>query len=198
MSIVKLFDDPRHRTAEEKMDLAERAERTGDLALARGIYAEATHLEEAHALDVPGDDPRMRALFGVSAIAQWLRAERWDDALQADALELVAWMIARGILDVKVAVPCGPDRKPIAAASTRLPRRTWTNPSARRRCIASTRSTMSCVRRNCCPREYEYAMPGIREPLRVTTSRELFEDHPATYELWSPGSPLFPMGELNK
>lgn len=44
-------------------------------------------------------------------------------------------------------------------------------------------------------REYEYAMPGLSEPLRVTTSRELFEDHPATYELWSPGSPLFPVGK---
>lgn len=30
-----------------------------------------------------------------------------------DALELLAWMIAKGTLEVKVAVPCGPERKPI-------------------------------------------------------------------------------------
>ena len=38
-------------------------------------------------------------------------------------------------------------------------------------------------------------MPGMRQPLRVTTSRDLFEEHPGTYELWSPGSPLFPVTE---
>jgi hypothetical protein len=32
----------------------------------------------------------------------------------------------------------------------------------------------------------------MKEPLRVTTSRERFEENPGTYELWSPGSPLFP------
>ena len=30
-----------------------------------------------------------------------------------EALELLGWMVARGILDVKVAVPCGPDRRPL-------------------------------------------------------------------------------------
>ncbi len=35
------------------------------------------------------------------------------DAASADALELLAWMIARGFLEVKVAVPCGADGKPI-------------------------------------------------------------------------------------
>ena len=38
-----------------------------------------------------------------------------ESPAEADALELCAWMIAKGILDVKVAVPCGPDRKPCAA-----------------------------------------------------------------------------------
>lgn len=32
-----------------------------------------------------------------------------------DALELLAWMIAKGLLEVKVAIPCGPTRKPIAS-----------------------------------------------------------------------------------
>lgn len=43
--------------------------------------------------------------------------------------------------------------------------------------------------------EYEFTMPGMKQPLRVTTSRDLFEEHPGTYELWSPGSPLFPVTE---
>ena len=41
-------------------------------------------------------------------------------------------------------------------------------------------------------REYQLSMPGIERPLRITTSREFFEEHPASSELWSPGSPLFP------
>ncbi len=37
------------------------------------------------------------------------------DAASADALELLAWMVGRGFLDVKVAVPCDPDHTPIPA-----------------------------------------------------------------------------------
>ena len=37
------------------------------------------------------------------------------DTGTADALELLAWMVGRGILDVKVAVPCDADGKPIPA-----------------------------------------------------------------------------------
>ena len=37
------------------------------------------------------------------------------DPVSSDALALLAWMVARGFLDVKVAVPCGADRKPIPA-----------------------------------------------------------------------------------
>ena len=36
------------------------------------------------------------------------------DAAAGEALELLAWMIARGYLDVKVAVPCDPSGRPIA------------------------------------------------------------------------------------
>ncbi len=35
------------------------------------------------------------------------------DQVAADALELLAWMVARGHLDVKVAVPCDVERRPI-------------------------------------------------------------------------------------
>jgi SNF2 family DNA or RNA helicase len=44
-------------------------------------------------------------------------------------------------------------------------------------------------------REYKLSIPGMHEPLRVTTSPEFFEDHPGSAELWSPGSPLFPAPE---
>ena len=37
------------------------------------------------------------------------------DPASSDALELMAWMIGRGHLDVKVAVPCDTNRKPIPA-----------------------------------------------------------------------------------
>ena len=35
------------------------------------------------------------------------------DPASSDALELLAWMVARGYLDVKVAVPCDANSKPI-------------------------------------------------------------------------------------
>ena len=36
------------------------------------------------------------------------------DPAATDALELLAWMVARGFLDVKVAVPCNAEREPVA------------------------------------------------------------------------------------
>lgn len=45
------------------------------------------------------------------------------------------------------------------------------------------------------PREYKYSAPGMKEPLRVTTDPEYFDQHATSVELWSPGSPLFPKGD---
>ncbi len=45
-------------------------------------------------------------------------------------------------------------------------------------------------------REYSLSMPGMSEPLRVTTDPEFFEEHPESAELWAPGSPLFPDVEM--
>lgn len=90
MNIVQLFDDPRHRASEERTDAAQSAEWAGDFETAKSLYAEAARLEEAHAFDVPGDDPRLRAMFGVSAVALWLRAERWDDAARVGCALLAA------------------------------------------------------------------------------------------------------------
>lgn len=39
--------------------------------------------------------------------------------------------------------------------------------------------------------QYQLSMPGMNEPLRVTTSAEFFDEHAESTELWSPGSPLF-------
>lgn len=40
-----------------------------------------------------------------------------ENAEQALALELLAWMVARGFLEVKVAVPCDEHRRPVAGAA---------------------------------------------------------------------------------
>jgi hypothetical protein len=45
------------------------------------------------------------------------------------------------------------------------------------------------------PREYKYSAPGMKEPLRVTTDPEYFDQHATSVELWSPGSPLFPKAD---
>ncbi|AFZ44347.1 helicase domain protein [Halothece sp. PCC 7418] len=44
-------------------------------------------------------------------------------------------------------------------------------------------------------KEYKFSMPGMSEVLRVTTAPDYFEQHPDSTELWSPGSPLFPIVE---
>ncbi len=41
--------------------------------------------------------------------------------------------------------------------------------------------------------EYKFSMPGMKETLRVTTKPDYFDQHPGSTELWSPGSPLFPI-----
>ena len=40
-------------------------------------------------------------------------------------------------------------------------------------------------------REYGLLAPGMREPLRVTTDPQYFEENADSLEFWSPGSPLF-------
>jgi SNF2 family DNA or RNA helicase len=40
-------------------------------------------------------------------------------------------------------------------------------------------------------REYAYRAPGMREPVRVTTDAEYYEQHADSLELWSHGNPLF-------
>ena len=83
MNIRECFDDPRHRRSEELAFFAEGAERRGERPAALAQYLEAARLEEEHALAIPGEVPRNRELFAVSAVALWLAAERWDEAVRA-------------------------------------------------------------------------------------------------------------------
>lgn len=53
----------------------------------------------------------LRDTLAASLLAQPLAV---DDAATVDALALLAWMVAQGHLDVKVAVPCDTQRRPIA------------------------------------------------------------------------------------
>ncbi len=43
------------------------------------------------------------------------------------------------------------------------------------------------------PGEYKFSMPGMRETIRITTRADYFDQHPESVELWSSGSPLFPL-----
>ncbi len=45
-------------------------------------------------------------------------------------------------------------------------------------------------------REYAYLAPGLPHPVRVTTNPHFYEENPDSVELWSPGSPLFPIPDL--
>lgn len=81
--IERYFDDPRHRRSEELAFDAERTERAGDVDTALATYAEAARLEETSALAIGADAARVRSLFAVSAVALWLRAQRWDHAARA-------------------------------------------------------------------------------------------------------------------
>ncbi|MEQ9335163.1 SNF2-related protein [Thalassobaculum sp.] len=44
-------------------------------------------------------------------------------------------------------------------------------------------------------KDYAYLAPGMSAAVRVTTDAEHFEQHADSLELWSPGSPVFPLGE---
>jgi SNF2 family DNA or RNA helicase len=45
-------------------------------------------------------------------------------------------------------------------------------------------------------REYSYLAPGMDQPVRITTDAEFYQEHTESVELWSPGSPVFPMPEV--
>ncbi len=43
--------------------------------------------------------------------------------------------------------------------------------------------------------EYAYQAPGMAAPVRITTRPDYFDEHSDSLELWSPGSPAFPIAE---
>jgi superfamily II DNA or RNA helicase len=44
-------------------------------------------------------------------------------------------------------------------------------------------------------KDWSWQAPGMPAPIRVTTDPDYYEQHPDSTELWSPGSPLFPVPE---
>jgi len=70
------------------------------------------HLDEAAVAAIRRGES-LRDSVAASLLRMPLVAE---DPSQAEALELMAWLIARGHLDVKVAVPCTPDRQPLSGS----------------------------------------------------------------------------------
>lgn len=68
---------------------AERARKAGGQARALSLFAQAAELEYQVALDVPGDQARLRSVLAISAVALWIDARRYGDAVRA-ACEFLA------------------------------------------------------------------------------------------------------------
>jgi hypothetical protein len=49
------------------------------------------------------------------------------------------------------------------------------------------------VKRTYGGKDYAFQAPGMQQPLRVTTDTAYFDQHAESVELWTPGSPLFPV-----
>ena len=98
-------------------------------------------------------------------------------------------------------------RRPRASTSTPSLPPIWRSRSGRRR-FTIWRSWIGCCARpdllppgveakplHGSPRQFSYTAPGLGTPVRVTTDPDVFDEHPESVELWSPGSPLFPEPE---
>lgn len=83
------LEDPRGRRSEELAFAAERAYKFGDHERAFDLFAEAAELEGQVAREVPADQPRVRSVLGISAVALWIDARRYDEAIRT-ACELLA------------------------------------------------------------------------------------------------------------
>lgn len=68
------------------------------------------------------DEPEVRAIEQGQSLRDTVEAQLLASPLQpqrpeeTDALALLAWMVARGILETKVAIPCDAQRRPLAAS----------------------------------------------------------------------------------
>lgn len=87
--VTGFLHDPRGQQSETLAFAAERAWRAGDQVRAWSLFAEAADLEYQVARDVPGDQPRVRGVLAISAVALWIDARRHDDAVRT-ACEFLA------------------------------------------------------------------------------------------------------------
>jgi hypothetical protein len=72
--------DPRGRRSEALAFEADRARKAGDEARALSLFAEAAELEAQVARETPTDEPRVRSVLAISAVALWLDAHRHEEA----------------------------------------------------------------------------------------------------------------------
>lgn len=104
------LDDPRGPQGEALAFQAERALRAGRIDDALRLFAEAAALEESIVEDVGADEPRVRSVLAVSAVALWYKA---GDLAKVEQLAC-KYMAAGTVLE-------GPDHKEIR----NLLQRTW-------------------------------------------------------------------------
>ncbi len=83
------LQDARGQQSEALAFEAERAWKAGDQAQALALFAQAAELEYQVAREVPGDQARVRGVLAISAVALWVDARRYDDAVRA-ACEFLA------------------------------------------------------------------------------------------------------------
>jgi hypothetical protein len=87
--VTGFLRDERGQQSEALAFEAERARRAGDQARALALFAQAADLEAQVAREIPGEQPGVRSVLAISAVALWLEARRCDDAVRV-ACEFLA------------------------------------------------------------------------------------------------------------
>jgi hypothetical protein len=76
------MSDETHRDAMALVDEGEQLEAQGQMEAARARFERAALLEQQAADAVPPERGRTRGILRVSAVSAWMRARRYDDALE--------------------------------------------------------------------------------------------------------------------
>jgi hypothetical protein len=120
--IVEYFENPSHRESEKRAFAAERAQRTGRDAEARLAFAEAARLEEAAAIVVPGDLPKVRTVLAISATSLWGKAVQWAEAARCAAafLEDREALTPDGATELETLAENAQQSSPVIASLDRL------------------------------------------------------------------------------
>jgi len=87
--MTSVFDDPIGQQSDELSFRAERALATGNAQKALELFAEAAALETQLAERAAADEPRVRSVVALSAVALWFKARRFDECERL-ALQLLA------------------------------------------------------------------------------------------------------------